>query len=87
MYGKKKTLLHTRIKDCLSLTKRHRLSVSQVARENGLHPTIVSRWKREFKKNPEEAFHEPRHHTRSKAKYAEMKRLVGNLYAENDFLK
>ena len=25
------------------------LSVAQVARENGLHPTLVSRWKREFK--------------------------------------
>ena len=31
-------------------------SLAQVARENGLHPTLVARWKREYRKKPEETF-------------------------------
>jgi len=63
------------------------LSISQVARENGLHPTLVSRWKRDFKENPEEAFQGPGHPYKMQAKLAEMERLCGKLYAENEFLK
>ena len=63
------------------------VSVAQIARENGLHPTLVSRWKREYKQNPEEAFHGPGHPYKDQARLAELERLVGKLYAENEFLK
>ena len=62
-------------------------SVAQVARENDLHPTLVSRWKRVFKENPEEAFQGLGHPYKIQAKLAEMERFIGKLYAENEFLK
>ena len=35
--------------------------IAQVARENGLCPSLVGRWKKEFKENPETAFSGPGH--------------------------
>ncbi len=32
------------------------IPIAQVARENGLHPALVGRWKKEFMENPEKAF-------------------------------
>jgi transposase len=58
-----------------------------VARENGLSPTLVARWLREYKQNPEEAFAGPGHPYKQEAKIAELERTVGQLYAENLFLK
>lgn len=63
------------------------ISVAQVARENGLHPGLVARWKKEFKENPEKAFSGPGHPYKDQAKVAELERMVGRLYAENQFLK
>ena len=63
------------------------ISVAQVARENGLHPTLVARWKKEYKENPETAFSGPGHPYKDQAKIAELERMVGRLYAENQFLK
>lgn len=31
-------------------------SAAQVCRENGIHPTMLSKWKREYKENPGTAF-------------------------------
>jgi len=62
-------------------------SLAQVARENGLHPTLVARWKREYREKPEEAFRGSGHPYKDQAKIAELERLVGKLYAENEFLK
>ena len=62
-------------------------SIAQVARENGLHPTLVSRWKRDYGENPEKAFQGPGHPYKVQAKVAELERLCGKLYAENAFLK
>ena len=63
------------------------VSVSQVARENGLHPTLVARWKREYMANPENAFSGSGTPYKDQAKIAELERMVGKLYAENEFLK
>jgi transposase len=60
---------------------------AQVARENGLAPEMVARWKREYKQNPEKAFSGPGHPYKDQAKMAELERLCGRLYAENEFLK
>ena len=61
--------------------------IAQVARENGLHPTLVARWKKGYIENPEKAFSGPGHPYKDQARVAELERMVGQLYAENLFLK
>ena len=61
--------------------------MAQVARENGIHPTLVARWKKEYLVNPEKAFAGPGHPYKDQARVAELERMVGKLYAENEFLK
>ena len=61
--------------------------VAQVARENGLHPQLVFRWKNEYLQDPEKAFAGPGNPYKDQAKIAELERMVGRLYSENEFLK
>ena len=56
--------------------------VAQVARENGLHPALVARWKKEFLEDPEKAFSGPGHPYKDQARVAELERMVGKLYAK-----
>ncbi len=62
-------------------------SAAQVCRENGIHPSMLSKWKREYKENPETAFSGNGTVCKPEAKLAESERLIGQLYAENAFLK
>lgn len=59
----------------------------QVARENGIHPSLLTRWKRDYSEDPEHAFSGNGNAYKDKARIAELERLVGQLHAENDFLK
>jgi transposase len=63
------------------------LPVAQVARENGLHPALVFRWKNEYMEDPEKAFAGPGNPYKDQARIAELERMVGRLYSENEFLK
>lgn len=63
------------------------VSIAQVARENGLHPSLVARWRRDYKEDPEKAFAGPGHPYKDQARIAELERTVGKLYAETLFLK
>jgi transposase len=63
------------------------IPVAQVARENGLHPQLVFRWKNEYLEDPEKAFAGPGNPYRDQAKIAELERMVGRLYSETEFLK
>ncbi|MBE0521371.1 MAG: transposase [Candidatus Methanoperedenaceae archaeon] len=56
-------------------------SSAQVCRENGIHPLMLSKWKREYKENPVIAF--SGNISKPEAKLAESGRLIGQLYAEN----
>ena len=62
-------------------------TTAQVCREHGLHPSLVGRWRREYLKNPEDAFSGNGNTYKTDAKLAEYERIVGKLYAENAFLK
>ena len=62
-------------------------NAAQVSRENSIHPTMLSKWKREYKENPGTAFSGNGKISKSEAKLAETERLIGQLYAENAFLK
>jgi transposase len=62
-------------------------NLAQLSRENNLHPTMISRWRLEYQKNPESAFSSNGNTYKEAARNQELERLVGKLYAENDFLK
>ncbi len=62
-------------------------SAAQVCRENCIHPSMLSKWKREYKENPSTAFSGNGNVSKPEAKLAESERLIGQLYAENAFLK
>ncbi len=62
-------------------------NLAQLSRENNLHPTMISRWRLEYRKNPESAFSGNGNIYKETARIHELERLVGKLYAENDFLK
>jgi len=62
-------------------------SVAEVCRGQGIHPSLLGRWKREYKENPETAFKGNGKACKPDAKAAEYERLIGRLYAENAFLK
>lgn len=59
----------------------------EVCRENNIHPNLLSRWRREFNQNPVRAFSGNGNLWKAEAEVERYKRLVGELYAEIDFLK
>lgn len=62
-------------------------NAAQVCREHDIHPSMLSKWKREYKDNPEMAFSGNGNISKPEAKLAESERLIGQMYAENAFLK
>ena len=60
---------------------------AEVCREHNLHPTLVNRWKREQQRYPKDAFKGKGRAYTADAEIARLERLVGQLYAENTFLK
>lgn len=63
-------------------------SVAEVTRRAEIHPSLLARWKKEYSEDPERAF---RGHGNKGYKeqmdVVKLQQLVGQLYAENDFLK
>jgi transposase len=59
----------------------------QVCREHNLHPNLLSRWRKEFNQNPVQAFSGRGNIWKAEAEVERYKRLVGELYADIDFLK
>lgn len=62
-------------------------SAAQICRENNISSAVLSKWKREYRDNPETAFGGRGKICKSEAKIADRERLIGQLYAENEFLK
>jgi len=60
---------------------------AEVCRKYDLHPVLVNKWKKIYEKYPDTAFSGKGNLYKEDAKVAELERLVGKLYAENDFLK
>lgn len=59
----------------------------EVCRMHNLSPSVVNRWKREHTENPKDAFAGSGNVWKEDARIARYERLVGQLYAENAFLK
>ena len=62
-------------------------SAEELCREHNIGPNLLSRWKREFEENPEDAFAGRGNRWKWEAKLAEKDRIIGRLYAENELLK
>ena len=61
--------------------------LAEVSRCYQVHPATIARWRREYRENPDTAFQGNGHLYRQQAKIAELERLLGQLTAENAFLK
>src|SRR3989344_565459 len=77
-------------------TKEFKLSIlnelclkkaAQVCKERGIHPVMISRWKKEFNQDPAKAFSGRGNLWKAEAEVEKYKKIVGELYAEIDFLK
>jgi len=62
-------------------------SLAEVCREHNLHPVMVCEWKRQYHRDPKKAFSGKGNLWKPEAEVAKYERLVGKLYAENEFLK
>jgi len=61
--------------------------IGELARENDLHTNLINRWRKEHSKDPERAFGGNGNAYKDQARIARLERLVGQLYAETEFLK
>ena len=59
----------------------------QVCRERELASTLVTRWKREFRQNPGQAFAGKGNTWKLEARNADLERKIGQLYLQNEFLQ
>lgn len=62
-------------------------SVAEACRQHALKKDMLYRWKREYRKNAEFAFSGPGNVSTVEARNAELERMVGRLYEENQLLK
>lgn len=62
-------------------------SIAQVCAEKNIVSNVVYKWKSLHDKNPQRAFSGRGNNSSVEAELNEYKRLVGQLYAENIFLK
>ena len=60
---------------------------AQVSREYEIHPTLINRWEKEYREDPDNAFQGRGNTYKTEARVAELETLVGKLYSENAFLK
>ncbi len=61
--------------------------IAQVCREHGINENVAHRWRREYQKDPLNAFAGKGNASTLEAKYAQSERMIGQLALENDFLK
>ncbi len=61
--------------------------MAEICREHGLHPTLVTRWKREREQYPKDAFRGRGKQYKLEAEIAKLQRHIGELYVENALLK
>lgn len=60
---------------------------AQACREHSIHASMLSKWKREYQKNPQMAFGGNGNICKLDARIAEYERIIGQQCAEINFLK
>jgi len=64
-------------------------TIAQISSEYGVHPNIVSKWKKEFIKNAGKVFSQTNGNQQNddKTKIENLYRQIGELKVENDWIK
>ena len=62
-------------------------TAAQICREHNIGSNLLSIWKRDHQTNPQKAFGGSGNIWKEEAELAKYQKLVGQLYAENAFLK
>ena len=73
--------------EALRLCEQPGMSVSQVARDLGIHRGMLYAWSQQLKESPEEAFRGHGKRTRLESENAALKRRIRVLEEERDILK
>ena len=63
------------------------VAVSELARKHNIHPALPPRWKKEYYEDQNNSFSGNGNTYKLEARNAELERLVGQLYADKEFLK
>ena len=62
-------------------------SVAAVARRYEIHPTLLSKWRQQLRRDPERAFQRDPQPKDEQVQVSELERMVGRLTMENALLK
>ena len=62
-------------------------SVAAVARRHEIHPTLLSKWRQQLRRDPEGAFQRDREPHDEQVHVSELEQMVGRLTMENALLK
>lgn len=62
-------------------------TAAQLSREHDIKEQLISKWRREFNKNPDYAFNGSGKPSKQETREAQLERKIGQLYLENEFLK
>lgn len=60
---------------------------ADICREHEIKADAISRWKKEYERNPDHAFAGRGNPVTIEARNAELERKIGQLYLENEFIK
>ena len=62
-------------------------SVAAVARRHEIHPTLLSKWRQQLRRDPERAFQRDREPNDEQVQVSELEQMLGRLTMENALLK
>ncbi len=62
-------------------------STAAVARRHEIHPTLLRKWRKQLRQDPERAFRGNRNGRDEEARSGELERMVGRLTMEHELLK
>lgn len=66
---------------------QERESISELSRKYGIHPNMISRWKKEFLERAPELFDKPGQEKKGEVDIEQLYAKIGQLEMEREFLK
>ena len=62
-------------------------TIAQISTEKNISPSLISKWRREYKQDPERAFAGEGKISSLEAELSDCKKVIGELYLQVEFLK